>query len=316
MILYSEYSLSVIFPVYNEEDNLKMLLGQTVHCLKHLTSSWEIICVNDGSSDRSRDVVEELSTYNNNIKLINHEVNQGYGSALKSGFQVASKELVFFCDSDLQFHLTELLLMMIWIEQFDIVIGYRFPRKDPLIRRLNAYCWNRLVRVVLGLKVRDIDCAFKLFKRDVFKAIEIESVGAMVNTEILTQATKMNFKIKEVPVTHFPRQYGEQSGANLKVIIKAFRELYAMYGKLKNTPQIVFDNDRRIGAACLQSSGDNNRSGERRGHLLPICFKDRRARKIAVNGLSLSNNNLAKQKIIDGKDQQQSETPLGAEVEA
>ncbi|MGC8491026.1 MAG: hypothetical protein ACP5SH_04740, partial [Syntrophobacteraceae bacterium] len=112
---------------------------------------------------------------------------------------------------------------------------------DKWHRKLNAWCWNRLVRVVLGLKVRDIDCAFKLFKSYLFDNIEIESVGAMVNTEILSQIVRMGFRIKEIPVTHFPRRKGQQTGANLRVIAKAFRELFTLRAKLKNTPRIVLD---------------------------------------------------------------------------
>jgi glycosyltransferase involved in cell wall biosynthesis len=164
---------------------------------------------------------------------VHHEVNRGYGAALRSGIYKASKDLVFFTDSDLQFDLEEIQHLEEWIHEFDIVAGYRARRADPAHRRLNAWGWNVLVRLVLGLKIKDIDCAFKLFRREVFSNIRLETVGAMINTEILTLAQRGQMKIKEVPVSHYPRLAGEQTGANIKVIFKAFRELFVMRDKLK-----------------------------------------------------------------------------------
>jgi glycosyltransferase involved in cell wall biosynthesis len=140
--------------------------------------------------------------------------------------------------------------------------------------------WKTLVRLLLGLKVRDIDCAFKLFRRAVFSAIKIDAVGAMVNTDILVQAIRMGFKIKEVPVTHFPRLQGKQTGANFRVVLKAFRELFWLYRKLRNIHPIVFAYDRRQGP----QGGEfiERRRAERRQVMLPINFPDRRRRFIRV----------------------------------
>ncbi|MDQ1335909.1 MAG: hypothetical protein QG552_2859, partial [Thermodesulfobacteriota bacterium] len=205
--------------------------------------------------------------------------------ALKSGIQTASKELVFFCDSDLQFHLYELLFLLIGSEQYDIVIGYRAKRRDRLHRRLNALGWRLLVRLLLGLKVRDIDCAFKLFRRVVFRAIKIDAVGAMVNTDILVQATRMGFKIKEVPVAHFARVEGKQSGANLRVILKAFRELIILYHKLHNIRPIVFDYERRQPEMPMVE--ERRRGRDRRRVMLPINFPDRRRRFMLLDGVEV-----------------------------
>ena len=227
-------SISVVFPAYNEEGNIGKTVSEAIKILPELTDDWEVIVVNDGSKDRTAYILKEYTRVHPNVKDIHHPSNKGYGAALKSGITSASKDLIFFCDSDLQFDLRELTKLLQWIDQYDIVAGYREKRSDSFHRRLNAFSWNMLVRLLLGIKIKDIDCAFKIFKRQVFDKVKINAVGAMVNTEILSQAFKYGFTIKEVPVSHFPRTQGQQTGANLKVIIKAFKELFRLYNKLKN----------------------------------------------------------------------------------
>jgi len=224
-------SISVVFPAFNEESNIKTLIDQTIQTLSELTDKWEIIVVDDGSSDRTSEIVKEYA--NNNIYVIRHPSNKGYGAALKSGIVSARNDLIFFSDSDLQFDIKELGKLLQWLNGYAIVIGYRIKRQDPFHRRLNAFGWNTLVRLMFGLKVKDINCAFKIFRRSVFEKIKIDAVGAMVNTDILSQAVKYGFRIKEVPVTHYPRLKGKQTGANIRVIFKAFKELLRLRNKLK-----------------------------------------------------------------------------------
>lgn len=232
MSRYTE-SISVVFPAHNEETNIARAIEQANQVLPGLTQDWEIIVVDDGSHDRTAQVLKECQQNQENLFVLRHPINRGYGSALKSGILHAKKDLIFFSDSDLQFNLAELSDLLDWIGEFDIVVGYRRKRVDPFHRRVNAFGWNILVRLVLGLKIRDIDCAFKVFRRQVFDTVIIDAVGAMVNTDILAQAFKSGFKIKEVPVTHYPRLSGEQSGANLLVILRAFKELIRLHEKLK-----------------------------------------------------------------------------------
>lgn len=226
-------SLSVVFPAYNEEANIGQTLSRAIKTLPIFTDEWEIIVVNDGSIDKTMKVLEEYKKTHPNVIPIHHPSNKGYGAALKSGITSAQKDLIFFCDSDLQFDLQEIGKLLHWIDRYDIVAGYRVKRQDSFHRRLNAYGWNMLVRILLGLNVKDIDCAFKLFKRAVFDKVKIDAVGAMVNTDILAQAINYGFKLKEVPVSHFPRLRGKQTGANIKVILRAFKELIRLYKKLK-----------------------------------------------------------------------------------
>jgi glycosyltransferase involved in cell wall biosynthesis len=285
MALVAQRNISIIFPAYNEEDNILNAVEQAIHCVKPLFPDWEVIVVNDGSQDKTGEIIDALAEQNPRLIALHHPSNQGYGAALKTGIQRASKELIFFCDSDLQFHLSELVVPLTWIEQYDIVIGYRAKRQDPFHRRLNALGWNTLVRLLLGLKVRDTDCAFKLFRSVVFKAIKIDAVGAMVNTDILVQAMRMGFKIKEVPVTHFPRLQGKQTGANLWVVLRAFKELFWLYRKLRNIHPIVMEYERR--RECQGMAFRERRRAERRQVMLPINFPDRRRRFIRLDGVDI-----------------------------
>jgi len=230
-------TLSVIFPAYNEEENLERTVEAAVSVLPRVASKWEIILVNDGSRDRTGVLCEVLAKQYPSVTYIHHPKNRGYGAALKSGIMAAQYDLVFFSDSDGQFDLAEIARLLAWGDQYDIVAGYRAHRQDSLHRLINAWGWRMLVKLVLGVPIRDIDCAFKLFHRHVFERIQIFSVGAMVNTEILSQAMRFKMRIKEVEVTHFPRLYGKQTGASPRVILKAFAELLKLWWKLRHVSE-------------------------------------------------------------------------------
>jgi glycosyltransferase involved in cell wall biosynthesis len=227
-------AMSVIFPAFNEEDNIRRTVETTVKVLPKVAMRWEVIVVDDGSTDATTLICDDLKARYAEVKVIRHSQNRGYGAALKSGIMAAQYDLIFFSDSDGQFDLRELQQLICWSEDYDIVAGYRAKRHDPLHRCINALGWNVLVRLVLGIKIRDIDCAFKLFRRAVFDRVQIRSVGAMVNTEILVQATQLGMRVQQVKVNHFPRRYGKQSGANVYVIINAFRELCRLWRQLRH----------------------------------------------------------------------------------
>ena len=227
-------TMSVIFPAFNEEGNIRRTVDAALTVLPKVAMSWEIIVVDDGSSDATAAICDDLKARYPEIHMIRHGRNRGYGAALKSGIMAAKYDLIFFSDSDGQFDLRELQQLICWSEDYDIVAGCRAKRQDPLHRRINALGWNILVRLVLGIKIRDIDCAFKLFRREVFDQVQIRCVGAMVNTEILAQATRLGMRIHQVKVNHFPRRHGKQSGANVHVIIKAFRELWRLWRQLRH----------------------------------------------------------------------------------
>ena len=226
-------SISVILPAHNEEDNIQPIVAATKGVLREIFADFEIIIVNDGSTDRTRQILEKMVLSDPTLRIINHPVNIGYGASLKSGILASRGELIFFTDSDLQFDIAELGQLLRWIENYDIVIGFRSKRQDPFIRRLNAWGWGILVRYLFDLDIRDMNCAFKLFRREVFDNIFIDSIGAFVNTEILVRAKKRNFTLHQVPVTHYARKRGKQSGARLRVIFKAFHELILLSKELQ-----------------------------------------------------------------------------------
>ena len=226
-------TLSVIFPAFNEQANIVHTVEKAIGILPEVAEAWEIIVVNDGSQDETGRICDGLADRYPEVRVVHHTANRGYGAALKSGILEAQYNLIFFSDSDAQFDLNELPQFVVWAEDYDIVAGYRGKRRDPIHRIVNAWGWNILVRSLLGLRIRDIDCAFKVFRREVFERIQIRSVGAMVNTEILAQALRFGMRIKEVQVSHFPRRYGQQTGASLRVVVKAFHELFRLWSKLQ-----------------------------------------------------------------------------------
>ncbi len=218
-------SISVFFPCHNEEGNVAATVEKARGVLAGLTDDYEIIIVDDGSRDGTGRVADEMAEKFDQVKAIHHETNLGYGAALQSGFRAACKELVFYTDGDSQFDIAELADIIDLAEQYDIVSCFRLNRQDNLLRRFNAYCWTRLICLLFGLKLRDIDCAFKLFKREIFDNIEMKSTGALIDAEILARAGRKGYTIVQKGVHHYPRCAGESSGANPAVIFRAFREL-------------------------------------------------------------------------------------------
>lgn len=252
-------SLTLILPAFNEEGSIEKAVRRASTALGKYCSEFEIIVVNDGSSDGTAAILEELRRDCPTLRVVHHPYNLGYGAALCSGIYSARCRHISFMDSDLQFDPEEIHGLLRWADDYDIVAGYRVDRADPWFRKLNAWAWNNLVTLVLGIKVRDIDCAFKVFRREVFDAIKLESVGAMVNTEIFARAKTFGFTVREIPVKHFPREHGEQTGADLAVILKAFRELLSIHRKLGGRGRFLGASGARIGNTPTPSVTDQQR---------------------------------------------------------
>ena len=228
-----ESSISVFFPCYNEEDNVARTTDQALEVLDKLGCDFEVIIVNDGSSDNTAGIADGIAGRNSKVKTVHHPTNLGYGAALQSGFKAATKELVFYTDGDGQFDLGEIPKLLDLIEHYDIVSGYRIDRQDSLIRKINGWCWTKLGCILFGMNIRDIDCAFKLYRRKIFDDIKMSSSGALIDTEILARASAKGYRITETGVHHYPRTAGSQTGANIKVILRAFKELFQLYGQIK-----------------------------------------------------------------------------------
>ena len=235
--LGSAISISVFFPCYNEQDNVARTTKQALDVLNRLGVDFEAIIVNDGSADNTGRIADELADQHARVRVIHHPTNLGYGAALRSGFAAASKDLVFYTDGDGQFDINEMPDLLPLVHQYDIVSCYRSKRHDNLIRKINAWCWNRLVCLLFGMRIRDIDCAFKLYKREIFDHLTLISSGALIDTEILARAARRGYTITQRPVSHYPRTAGKQTGANLKVIVRAFTELFKLHRQIRKEDQ-------------------------------------------------------------------------------
>lgn len=227
-------SLSIFFPAYNEEANIAETIRQADEMAQSVTDTYEIIIVNDGSKDKTQQVVQNTITQFPKARLITHEQNKGYGEALLTGLRNAQHEWVFFSDSDLQFDLNQIHDLIPFTDTHDVVIGYRAPRNDPFMRKVNAWGWKVLNRLMFGLRVKDIDCAYKLFRKTALDPVlpDMKSGGAMISAELLIRLTRNGAKVKELPVRHFPRKAGSPTGAKPSVILRAFRELWHVHRML------------------------------------------------------------------------------------
>lgn len=229
--------LSVFLPTYNEESNIRQVVLKTANVLETVAEKWELLIINDGSIDSTKEVVLDLIKFDKKIRLVNHDKNKGYGAALASGFYNAKFSWIAFIDSDGQFDFAEITN---FIEKqkstnADLVIGYYKSRKVSFSKIITSKLWEFLVYLFFGLKVHDVDCGFKLISKKVLDKISrLESErGAFVSSELLIKAKKAGFKIEEVPVTHYPRTKGEGTGRNINVIIKSFADLFKLWKKLK-----------------------------------------------------------------------------------
>lgn len=228
-------SLSVFFPCHNEQDNIKRVVQQALEVLPAISDDYEVIIVNDGSADRTAEIADRLAEANPPIRVVHHPVNRGYGGALQSGFRTASKEWVFYTDGDGQFDIQELPGLLEYIDNCDIVTCYRIQRQDTLLRKINGWAWSKLVNLIFHFKIKDVDCAFKLYRREIFDHMEMHSEGALIDAEILARAFRAGYRITQCGVHHYPRTAGEESGANFKVILCAFKELLKLRKQIKNS---------------------------------------------------------------------------------
>lgn len=226
-------NISVFFPFYNEEENIEKSVREADRFLLTAASDYEIIIVDDGSSDATAKIAQNLARENPKVKVIHHEKNMGYGAALRTGIKNCKKEYIFFTDGDNQFDIKDLSKLLPYVRDFDIVAGFRVKRKDNFIRRLNAMSWNLLVYFLYGLKIKDVNCAFKIFRREVTENLELKSSFGFINAELLVRAKKLGFTIKHVGVTHCPRQRGKQTGARLRAIFGSLYELLKLRQELK-----------------------------------------------------------------------------------
>lgn len=228
-------SLSIFFPFWNEEKNVKTVVDKAIAIAPSISDKWEIIIVDDGSSDKTREVAEKIAKENPNVSIVSHAPNRGYGAALREGFLNAKYKYIVFTDGDDQFDFSEVKKFVEAINSSDIVIGYRKKRRDNSLRHILMYLLKIWDFIFFGFYFKDIDCGFKMFKKEAVEALmPLRSEGAMITTEILAKAKRKKLIIKEVEVTHYPRKFGDQSGGNVFVVVRAILESFILFLDLKN----------------------------------------------------------------------------------
>ena len=225
--------LTFFFPAYNEEENIAETVRRALDEIGPLAGgSIEVLAVDDGSTDRTAQIADELAAADPRVR-VHHQENRGYGGALRAGFANARGELVCFSDGDLQFDLREMSRLLDRLSDerrpVDVVIGYRMKRRDPPHRIFIAKTYNAIVSVLFGLRVRDIDCAMKVFRREVFDGLRLDADSPFLSAELLIKLRARGERIAQVGVTHYPRAAGTNTGASFRKILRTFRDI----GKLR-----------------------------------------------------------------------------------
>lgn len=225
--------LTVVLPCFNEAENVAEAIGAAVDAAQSCATDYEIVVVDDGSTDETSAIAAERAATDPHVRLVVHAHNRGYGEAVRSGIDAARMPWLLLTDADLQFDLRELEDFLADAADADFVMGWRVLRRDAWHRRMNAAAWNRLVGRMFHLPVRDVDCAFKLVRTQLAQEAQLTSKGAMISTELLVKCLADGARLREHPVHHRPRPAGESSGASPKVIVRAFRELAALRRTLR-----------------------------------------------------------------------------------
>ena len=221
--------VTVVLPAHNEEENLAEAVREAIAAAEPVSRRQEVVVVDDGSTDGTAALAAALAATDSRVRVVQHEHNRGYGCAVRSGIGAARMDWVLLTDADLQFDLSQLSEFVPHTTEAQLVVGYRAKRNDPLMRRLNARGWNALIHTLFHLPVRDVDAAFKLIRRDTLDGVDFVATGAAIDTELLAKATRNGARIVELPVTHRPRVAGEASGADLRVIARALREVFKVW---------------------------------------------------------------------------------------
>lgn len=200
----------MVIPAYNEQESLSKAVEDALAALGPLVDNFELIVVDDGSTDGTNSLLRELvAEHHPRVRGLVHDTNRGYGAAIRSGFEAAGRELIFYTDADGQFDVSDLAHFIPLIDEYDVIVGFRVYRYDTVARSMLSWVYNLLVRGLFRVKVRDVDCAFKLFRREVLDAITIESTDFFVDAELVAKARRWNFRVLEKGVRHYPRLAGE-----------------------------------------------------------------------------------------------------------
>ena len=218
--------------MYNEEGNIEQAVSSALLVLAELAGCYEVIVVVDGGRDRTGEIADRLAAGNPHVRVVHHPDNRGYGAALRSGFAAAQYPFIALADGDNQFDLGELAVLLRALDRADVVSGYRITSRDPAIRRLSAFMYNRLARVLFRIPVRDVTCGFKIYRRDLTQQLlpQLRSTGAVINLEMLARARKLGADVTEVGVHHFARETGRPTAEHP---FRTIRELLGLWRELR-----------------------------------------------------------------------------------
>ncbi|MBL7190867.1 glycosyltransferase family 2 protein [bacterium] len=227
------YSISVAVPCYNEEANVERVVKGALEYLAAHFNDYEIIIINDGSADRTGETADKIAAGDPHVRVIHHRTNKGYGGSIKAGYYAAVKELTCLFPGDGQFRIDELANLIPLMERVDTAATYRINRRDPFNRKVNQFIYNKAILFLFGLNLKDIDCGFKLMKTEIFRNIELETTGALIDAEFYFKSKKRGFTHEQVGVNHYPRLAGDSTGAKLYVIIHAAYEILKFWWKIR-----------------------------------------------------------------------------------
>lgn len=222
-------SLSLVLPAYNEAENIEIVIRKALDVLPKHTDTFEIIPVNDGSRDTTGSIIDRMSRDDERIRPVHHKTNRGYGGALTSGFNASRYDYVMFMDADRQFDIAEIQRLAPFIPTHDIVAGFRMERSDPIHRRVFAEIFNLTVRVLFGVHMRDLDCAFKIFNGEQLRSLKLTTSGALINAEIQAKLRRQGARLQQVGVPHYPRVAGMATGGSIRVILHAMKETVQLW---------------------------------------------------------------------------------------
>lgn len=227
------FFLSLVLPAHNEEGNIQAVTWEALAVLPQIFRDFEIVIVDDGSTDATPRLADRLAVEDGRVRVIHHPQNRGYGAALRTGFAVARGDRILFMDSDRQFDIREVANLARYIDRHDIVAGFRIRRNDPWRRVMLGATFNTVIKILFGVRVKDIDCGFKLFRADLLRGMDLQAPGALLNTEILALAHRRGASLIEVGVTHHPRGAGTQSGGSLRVVFRSLGEILQLWRRLR-----------------------------------------------------------------------------------
>ena len=251
--------LSVFFPAYNDSGTIASLVITARQSARRLTPDFEIIVVNDGSADRTAAIADELARTYPEVRVVHHEGNRGYGGALRSGFEAATREFVFYTDGDAQYDPAEMALLWQRLEDgVDMVTGYKISRSDPLHRVIIGRIYHHTVRLLFGLKVRDVDCDFRLLRRSIFDRVTLEKNSGVICLEMMKKIQDAGFGIAEVPVHHYHRAYGRSQFFNFRRLARTAADVARLWFTL-----VVRREHLRRRAAIAATGAASPRAGDR-----------------------------------------------------